>query len=78
MPGDVQVLSGSVRRRITGVIYAFLAIAFVYAGTELFLNFKKTLLCCITIVGFALGSVRAARLAFDALRGPAEHRVEAT
>jgi hypothetical protein len=64
------------RRHITGAFYAVLAIAFVYAGTDLLLFFKKSLPCCITIVGFALGSILAARLAFDAFRGSAQRRIK--
>jgi len=64
------------RRRIAGAFYVVLAIAFLYAGTDLLIFFKNSLVGYTVIVGFALGSIRAARLAFDAFRGTADHRIK--
>ena len=68
--------NGDMRRGITGAFYAVLAITFLYAGGELLMHFNKTLLCDITIVAFALGTLRAVRLAFDAFTGSPEPRVK--
>ena len=54
------------RRGIAGAFYAVLAIGFLCADRGLLFDFHKTLLCDVTIVAFALGTIRGSHLAYDA------------